>query len=159
MRTGQIPADVQLYWFGFFTAAGYIRGHGPSLTLIVALGENGRGRLDSLKADLMMGRIHCKLCHSSLAGWQAYFRDPILCHALIPWGIPSDLYGEDLALLKDLPEGLLLPFIRGYTDGGKLARRTPTDRHTEGFTIFGPPAVLGSLNLVIQRHWVSQTAS
>lgn len=152
-RVGQIAGDVQLYWIGFFTAAGYIRGQGPSLTLIVTLGEEGRGRIDALKTELMMGRNHCELCHSSLAGWQAYFRDASLCHALMPWGIPSDLYGEDPALLEDLPEQLFLPFMRGYMEGAKLARRPPTDRHTEGFTILGTAAVLGGLNIVIQRLW------
>lgn len=153
VRAGQTPADVQLYWVGFFTAAGYIRGQGSALTLIVTLGEKGRERIDALEADLTKGRSHCEICHSSLSGWQAYFRDPILCHALIPWGIPSDLYGEDPALLEDLPEGLFLPFIRGYMEGGELARRPPTPRHPPGFTIRGTPAVLGSLNTLIQRYW------
>ncbi len=152
VQTGQIPAHVQLYWFGFFTAVGYIRGQGNLLTLIVTLGEEGRERIDALEADLMTGR-HCELCYSSLAGWQAYFRDSILCRALIPWGIPSDLYGEDPALLADLPEGLFLPFMRGYTEGGELARRRPTRQHTVGFTIRGTPAVLGGLNTLIERYW------
>jgi hypothetical protein len=153
VRAGQLPTKVQLYWFGFFTAAGYIRGQGPSLTLIVTLGEEGRGSLGALEADLMMGPIRCELCHSSLAGWQGYLRDPILCNALIPWGIPSDLYGEDAALLEDLPEGLFLPFIRGYMEGGELARRTRMRGHTPGVTIRGTPAVLGGLNTLIQRYW------
>ena len=153
VRDGQTPADVQLYWVGFFTATGYIRGQGSALTLVVTLGENGRERIEALEAELTMGRSHCEICHSSLAGWQAYFRDPILCHALIPWGIPSDLYGEDPALLEDLPEGLFLSFIRGYIEGDKLGRRPPAPRHPAGFTIRGTPAVLGSLNTLIQRYW------
>lgn len=153
VRTGQIPADVQLYWFGFLTAAGYIRGQGPSLTLVVTLGEEGRGSLDALEADLMIGPRRCELCHSTLAGWQGYFRDPILCGALIPWGIPSDLYGEDAALLEELPDELFLPFIRGYTEGGAVARRRPSPGDASGITIRGTAAVLGSLNALIQRYW------
>jgi hypothetical protein len=153
VRAGQIPADVQLYWVGFFTAAGYIRGQGPSLTLTVTLGEEGRERIDAFWADLVMARSHCELCYSSLAGWQAYFRDPTLCQALIRWGVPSDLYGEDPALLEELPEGLFLPFVRGYIEGGELAPRPSTRRHTAGVTIRGTPAILGGLNTLIQRYW------
>lgn len=153
VRDGQVPANVQLYWYGFFTAAGYIRGQGSSLTLIVTLGEDGRGRIDTLEADLLMGRSRCELCYSSLAGWQAYFRDAVLCQALMRWGVPSDLYGEDPALLEDLPEGLFLPFVRGYMEGGELARRPSRRRHTAGVTIRGTPAVLGCLNTLIKRHW------
>jgi hypothetical protein len=153
VRTGQIPADVQLYWFGFLTAAGYIRGQGSSLTLVVTLGEEGRGSIDALEADLMTGPSRCEFCHSSVAGWQGYFRDPTLCGALIPWGIPSDLYGEDVALLDELPEELFLPFIRGHIEGGEVARSTPSPGETAGMTIRGTSAVLGSLNALIQRHW------
>jgi hypothetical protein len=153
VRAGQLPIDVQLHWFGFFTAAGYIRGQGSSLTLIVTLGEEGRGHLKNLEADLMMGPMRCEFCHSSLVGWQGYFRDPIFCNALIPWGIPSDLYGEDAALLQDLPEGLFLPFIRGYMEGDELARGTRMRGHTPGVTIRGTPAILDGLNTLIQRYW------
>lgn len=153
VREGQVPADVQLYWIGFLTAAGYIRGQGPSLTLVVTLGEDGRGRIDTLEADLMIGHSRCEWCHSSLAGWQAYFRDLVLCQALMRWGIPSDLYGEDPALLEDLPERLFLPFVRGYMEGGELARRPSRRRHTAGVTIRGTPAVLAGFNTLIQRYW------
>ncbi len=158
LRTGHVLAgrldrDVQLYWIGFLTSAGYIRGHGNSLTLVVTLGEDGRRHVTPLMADLMTDNVRCEFCHSSLVGWQGYFRDPLLCHALFPWGIRSDLYGEDPALLEDVPEKLFATFLRGYVEGGELAHRSPGRPRRVEFVVRGTSAILTGLDVLIKRHW------
>lgn len=150
---GRVARDVQLYWIGFLTSAGCIRGHGTSLTLVVTLGEDGRGHIAPLMTDLMTGDIRCEFCHSSLVGWQGYFRDPLLCQALIPWGIRSDLYGEDPALLEDVPEKLFATFLRGYVEGSELAQQSPRRARRAEFALRGTPAILAGLNALIKRHW------
>lgn len=150
---GMAPAGVQLYWFGFLTAAGHIGGHGTSLTLVVTLGERSNDCIEPLLADLATERVRCEFCHSSIVGWQAYLRDQYLCKALVPWGIPSDLHGDDPALLGDLPKEFVTPFIRGYADGNRISHRSPGSRRSSGFTLRGTSAILTRLNAIIQRHW------
>lgn len=146
---GMAPAGTQLYWLGFLTAAGYI----ASLTLVVTLGEASRDCIEPLLADLATERIGCEFCHSSIVGWQAYVRDQDLCKALFPWGIPSDLHGDDPALLDDLPKEFVTPFVRGYVDGNVISRRSRTSRRDSNFTLQGTPAVLTGINSIIQRYW------
>lgn len=158
IRTGQVgagkaPAKVQLYWFGFLTAAGDIRGHGAALTLVVTLGEEGRDRIDTLLADLLSERLRWEFCHSSIVGWQVYLRDQAFCEALLPWGVPSDLYGEDPAVLEDFREEFVVPFMCGYVDGSKIGRRGRAHRRPNGFAVRGTPAVLAEINALVQRWW------
>jgi len=158
IRTGQVgagkaPADVQLYWYGFLTAAGQIMGQGTSLTLVVTLGEEPPDSIDALPVDLMSGHMRCEFCRSSIVGWQGYLRDQALCKALVPWGIPSDLYGDDPGVLDDLPEEFVTPYLRGYMDGDRVSRRSPHSRRDGGFTLRGTPAVLVGINAIIQKCW------
>jgi hypothetical protein len=147
------PADVQLYWLGFLTAASHIRGHGACLTLVVTLGAELDDFIETLMADLATEHISWEVCHSSLVGWQVYLRDQSLCKALVPWGIPSDFHGDDPAVLDDLPKEFVTPFIRGYVDGNGLSRRPPTGRRDGSFTLRGTPAVLAGINSIIRRYW------
>ncbi len=158
IRTGQVsagkaPADVQLYWYGFLTAAGQIMGQGTSLTLVVTLGEEPPDSIDALPVDLMSGHMRCEFCRSSIVGWQGYLRDQALCKALVPWGIPSDLYGDDPGVLDDLPEDFVTPYLRGYMDGDRVSRGSPHSRRDGGFTLRGTPAVLAGINAMIQKCW------
>jgi len=150
---GKASANVQLYWFGFLTAAGRILGQGTLFTLVVTLGEGSHHRIDRLVADLAKGHVRCEFCHSSLVGWQVYLRDRALCQALVPWGVPSDLYGADPTVLDDLPEDLVVPFMRGYVDGSERGRRGRAHRRTDRFSVRGTPAVLAGINALIQRGW------
>ena len=147
---GKASADVQLYWLGFLMAAGHIHGQGASLALIVTLGDGGRQRMEVLQRDLMPGHSRCEFCESSLVGWQGYLRDPALCKALLPWGIPSDLDGEDAALLQDLREEMVAPFLRGYTEGDSLSRPSAEDGR---FILHGTPALLAEINALLHRWW------
>jgi len=150
---GTAPVDVQLYWLGFLMAAGYIRGQGRSLTLVVTLGEQSRECIETLMADITTDRIYCEFCHSSIVGWQVYLRDQSLCKALFPWGVPSDLHGDDSALLDDLPSELAIPFIRGYVDGNWPCIHSSARLRDDRFTVYGTQEVLARLNSMVQRHW------
>jgi hypothetical protein len=150
---GTAPADVQVYWLGFLMAASYIRGQGTSLTLVITIGEQSRACVDSLIADLVIGHIRCEFCYSSIVGWQAYLRDPGLCKALFPWGVPSDLHGDDSALLDDLPRELAVPFICGYADGSRPFTRSLEAVNEGRFTVRGTPEVLARINSMIRRYW------
>jgi hypothetical protein len=150
---GTAPVDIQLYWLGFLMAAGYIRGQGRSLTLVVTLGEKSQEYIETLTADIGSDRIYCEFCHSSIVGWQVYLRDQSLCKALFPWGIPSDLHGDDSALLDDLPSELAIPFMRGYLDGDWPSTHSSNKVQGDRFTLHGSPEVLARLNAMVQRHW------
>ena len=149
---GTAPADVQLYWLGFLMAAGRIWGQGNSLTLVVTLGEESRKYIETFIADITTDHINREFCLSSIVGWQVYLRDRSLCKALLPWGVPSDLYGDDSALLDDLPREFAIPFICGFVDGNWPAIRSSTRSSRERFTIRGTPAVLAKLNSMVQRY-------
>jgi hypothetical protein len=150
---GTAPVDVQLYWLGFLMAAGYIRGQGRSLTLVVTLGEKSQDFIETLMADITTDRIYCEFCHSSIVGWQVYLRDQSLCKALFPWGVPSDLHGDDSALLDDLPSKFAIPYLCGYVDGNWPSIHSSGRLRDDRFTVHGSPAVLDRLNLMVQRHW------
>ena len=150
---GMASADVQLYWLGFLTAAGHIRGYGSAVTLVVTLGENTRDCMEAFQADLTEKPTHCEFCHSSIVGWQAYLRDRDLCNALFPWGIPSDLHGADPALVEDLPPEFVSPFVRGYVDGNWISHRSRSRQRGGSIRLQGTPAVLAGINLLIQRYW------
>ena len=151
-RGGTAPADVQVYWVGFLMAAGHIRGHGTSLTLVVTVGAEGRDRIVTLLEDLLTDHIRWEFCYSNIVGWQAYLRDQIFCKALIPWGVPSDLCGEDPTVVDDLPADLVAPFFRGYVDGSAIGRPGLSRRRT-AFAIRGTPAMLAGINTLLRRHW------
>jgi hypothetical protein len=151
---GRAPVDVQLYWLGFLMAAGYIRGQGRShLTLVVTLGKESREYIETFVADIITDRTYCEFCHSSIVGWQVYLRDQDLCKALFPWGIPSDLHGDDSALLDDLPKQLGIPFISGYVDGNWPAIHSLNKPRDDRFMVHGTPAVLRRINSMVQRYW------
>jgi hypothetical protein len=149
---GTAPADVQLYWLGFLMAAGHIWGQGRSLTLVVTLGEESRKYIQTFIADITTDHVYCEFCYSSTVGWQVYLRDQGLCKALFPWGIPSDLHGDDSALLDDLPKQFAIPFICGYVDGNWPVARSSRKISNGRFTVQGAPAVLARLNSMVQRY-------
>ena len=153
VRAGKAPADVQMYWYGFLTAAGQIMGQGTSLTLVVTLGERSPHSIDALPVDLMGGHMRCEFCRSSIVGWQGYLRDQALCKALVPWGIPSDFYGGDPSILDDLPAEFVAPFLRGYTDGDRVPSKPARSSRDGSFTFHGTPAVLAGINAAIKKCW------
>lgn len=150
---GMAPAHVQLYWLGFLTAAGHIYGQGSSLTLVVTLGEKSRAYIAAFLGDLSTEDMHFEVCRSSIVGKQAYIRDQSLCRALFPWGVPSDLHGQDPSVLDDLPEEFAVPFIRGYAEGDWPARWPRRGRMERPFILHGTPAVLAGINSMVQRFW------
>jgi hypothetical protein len=150
---GTAPADVQVYWLGFLMATGHIWGQGQSLTLVVTIGEKSRECIETLIADMTTDHISCEFCHSSVVGWQVYLRDPSLCNALFPWGVPSDLHGDDSALLDDLPREFATPFICGYVDGNWSFPHSSDKLRDGKFTVHGTPAVLARINSMVERYW------
>ena len=150
---GTAPADVQVYWLGFLMATGHIWGQGQSLTLVVTLGDKSEEYIETFIADMATDRIYCEFCHSSVVGWQVYLRDQNMCNALFPWGVPSDLHGDDSALLDDLPREFATPFIRGYVDGNRSSSHSLDRLRGDEFTVHGTPAVLARINSMVRRHW------
>jgi hypothetical protein len=151
---GLTPADVQMYWLGFLTAAGRIWGRGTGLTLVITLGDKKSPMyIKTIMTDLADPYARSEFCQSSLHGWQLYIRDQSLCNALIPWGIPSDLNGEDPALLDDLPEEFAAPFLRGYVDGNWPIRQTVDAEKHPALILQGSPEVLAGINAMVHRYW------
>ncbi len=150
---GFASADVQVYWMGFLTAAGHIYGQGPSSTLLVTLGERSQAHVDTLMADLTNPGARCEYCRSSAVGWQLYVRHPNLCKALIAWGIPSDLQGDDPALLEDLPQEFAAPFLRGYLDGEWSVSAARRGGKRNGVTFRGTARVVAGINSMVRRCW------
>lgn len=147
---GLPPADVQVYWVGFLTAAARICGQGTSFALIITLGGRSQAYVDTLMADLTEPHVRHEFCQSSLLGWQLYIRDQTLCKALLPWGISSDIHGDDPALLDDVPSDLAAPFLRGYLDGNWPA---PPGGRRNGVVLHGAEPVLEKIAAMIKRHW------
>ncbi|HEX2715110.1 MAG TPA: hypothetical protein VHM88_23235 [Candidatus Acidoferrales bacterium] len=150
---GLPTANVQVYWVGFLTAAGRICGQGASFTLIVTLGDRSQEHVDTFMADLATTQVHHEFCRSSLLGWQFYVRDQSLCKALLPWGIPSDLDGDDPTVLDDLPNEFVAPFLRGYLDGDWAAPRPASEARSNGLVLHGTEAVLTGISVMVHRAW------
>ncbi|HEX2715805.1 MAG TPA: hypothetical protein VHM88_26780, partial [Candidatus Acidoferrales bacterium] len=79
-----------------------------------------------------------------------------LCKALLPWGIPSELYGDDPTVLDDLPKEFIAPFLRGYLDGN-LATPDVTRSRSNDLVFYGTEAVLAAINAMIHRGWQINT--
>jgi hypothetical protein len=151
---GMAPADVQIYWVGFLMAAGRICGYGTALTLVVTLGEHARESITPFVTDLLAITLdRCEFCRSSIGGWQVYLRDQTLCKALLPWGVPSDLHGDDAALLGDLPSQFAIPLIRGYIDGTWTDSHSASGGEDDRLILEGSAGVLTELNALVGRSW------
>lgn len=151
VASGLPAADVQVYWVGFLTASGRICGQGSSFALIVTLGDRSQEHMDTFMADLATPQVRHEFCRSSLLGWQLYIRDQGLCQALLPWGISSDLYGEDPAVLGDLPKEFIAPFLRGYLDGNWPTPRQGPQARSTGLVLHGTEAVLTGISTMVHR--------
>jgi hypothetical protein len=149
---GVAPADVQIYWMGFLTAAGRICGQGASFALVVTLGERSQLHMNTFVEDLATPQVRSEYCSSSLLGWQLYVRDQNLCKALLRWGIPSDLHGDDPSVLDDLPEEFAAPFLRGYLDGNWAPSNGPAPRGN-GLVLYGTEPILAAVNRLVNRAW------
>jgi hypothetical protein len=158
VAAGLPAADVQVYWVGFLTVAGRISGQGASFALIVTLGERSQEYMDTFMADLATPQVRSEFCRSSLLGWQLYVRDQGLCKALLPWGIPSELFGDDPTVLDDLPKEFIAPFLRGYLDGNGAALGANRPR-SNGLVFYGTDAVLTAINAMIRRGWRINTGT
>jgi len=119
---------------------------------VLVLGEKSLPHMKTFLADFADPFVQFEFCRSSLLGWQLYVRAQDLCRALIPWGIPSDLYGDDPGLLDGLPEEFAVPFMHGFLDGNWPAPRA-AGRDGAPLTLHGPAATLGGINGVVQRCW------
>jgi hypothetical protein len=149
---GLPPADVQMYWVGFLTAAGRICGQGASFALIITLGQRSQDHMDTFVEDLATPQVRNEYCSNSLVGWQLYVRDQGLCKALLRWGIPSDLHGEDPAVLDDLPKEFIAPYLHGYVDGNQAPSGGGAPR-SNGLVLYGSETILTAVNAMIKRAW------
>ncbi|HLY22294.1 MAG TPA: hypothetical protein VKT83_07480 [bacterium] len=153
VAAGLPPADVQVYWVGFLTASGRICGQGASFALIITLGERSQNHMNTFVEDLATPQVRNEYCESSVLGWQLYVRDQSLCKALLRWGVPSDLDGDDPTVLDDLPNEFIAPFLRGYLDGGRAATSDNGAPRSGGLALHGTEAVLGAINTMVSRGW------
>lgn len=152
IEAGLPPADIQVYWVGFLSAAGRICGIGASSALIVTLGHRAREYMQIFLSDLATPQVRHELCRSSLLGWELYVRDRYICEALLRWGISSEVHGNDPTVLDDLPTEFIAPFLRGYLDGNWTTPgvpRSPSHR----LVLYGTEAVLAGINAMISRSW------
>jgi len=152
IAAGLPAAETQVYWVGFLTAAGWIRGQGASCALVVTLGDRSEEYMATFMADLATPQLRHEFCRSSLLGWQLYVRDQNLCKMMVRWGIPSELHGDDPAVLDDLPEEFIAPFLRGYVDGQRAAPAA-APRPSTGLLFWGTEAVLTAVNAMVHRGW------
>ncbi|HXX37576.1 MAG TPA: hypothetical protein VEP50_05390 [bacterium] len=150
LRSGHAPAEVQLYWVGFLTAAARISGQGPAMAVVVTLGDRAEAHMARFMEDITGPRVRQEYCESSLLGWQVYVRESGLCRALIPWGVPSDSHGEDPALLDDIPDDLVPPFLGGYFDGNWPVGAFPRSGR---LLLHGTPGVLSAVSRLLWRCW------
>ncbi len=152
VAAGLAAADIQVYWVGFLTAAGRICGQGGSSTLIVTLGHRSHAYMNVFLADLATPQVRHELCRSSLLGWQLYVRERHLCEALLRWGIPSEVHGDDPTVLDDLPTECVTPFLRGYLDGNWAPAGVPRSRSNH-LVFYGTEAILAGINAMVHRCW------
>lgn len=152
VATGLPAADIQVYWVGFLTAAGRICGQGPTSALVVTLGDRSQEYMHTFMADLATPQVRNELCRSSLVGWQLYVRDRNLCEALLRWGIPSDVHGDDPAVLDDLLTEFIAPFLHGYLDGNWSPPGASQSRSNR-LVLYGAEGVLAGINAMIYRGW------
>lgn len=152
VAAGLAPADVQVYWVGFLTAAGRICGQGASAALIVTLGDSPQAYMNVFLTDLATPQARHELCRSSLLGWQLYVRERHLCEALLRWGVPSEVHGDDPAVLDDLLTEFVAPFLRGYLDGNWAPAGAPRPS-SHRLVFYGTEAVLASINAMVHRCW------
>jgi len=150
---GRTAADVQLYWLGYLKAAGHIWGQGIHSTLVITLGDKSQSHMKTFMDDLADPYARREFCRSTVLGWQLYVRDRDLCRALLPWGVPSDLDGDDPGMLDDLPEEFAAPFLRGYLDGDWPRARTDLLAGTKPLTLHGIPSTLTAINHLVRRCW------
>jgi hypothetical protein len=152
VAAGLPAADIQLYWVGFLTAAGRICGQGSSFALIVTLGDRSQKHMDTLLKDIATPQVRHEFCRSSLLGWELYVRDQNLCNILLRWGVPSDLHGNDPAVLEDLSKKYIAAYLRGYLDGNG-ASASVTGSASNRLIFYGTEAVLAAINAMIHRCW------
>jgi hypothetical protein len=147
---GLPPPDVQIYWVGFVAAAGRICGQGASFALILTLGTRAQAHMNLFVQDVATSQIRNEYCSSSLLGWQLYVRDQNLCKALLRWGIPSDLHGDDPTVLDDIPNEFTAPFLHGYLDGTWAAPGAAASRSSDPI-LYGTEGILSALNRMLKR--------
>jgi len=150
---GRTAADVQLYWLGYLKAAGHIWGRGAQSTLVVTLGEKSLSHMKTFLVDLADPYARHEFCRSTTLGWQLYVRDRDLCQALLPWGVPSDLDGDDPGMLDDLPEEFAIPFLHGYLDGDWPKAQTGRLDDGRPVTLHGTASTLTAINNMVWRYW------
>jgi len=150
---GRTAANVQLYWLGYLKAAGHIWGRGANSTLVITLGEKSESHMKTFMMDLADPFARREFCRSTVLGWQLYVRDRDLCRALLPWGIPSDLDGDDPGLLDDLPEEFAAPFLPGYLEGDWPRAQTRLLDDSRPLTLHGTPSTLTGINNLVRRCW------
>jgi len=103
-------------------------------------------------ADLATPQVRHEFCRSSLLGWQLYVRDRNLCEAMLRWGIPSEIHGDDTTVLDDFPTEFIAPFLRGYLDGNWATPGAARSRSNR-LVFYGTAAVLTAINAMIHRAW------
>ncbi len=143
-------APLHVYWLGFIAATGRVVGQNNFCTLVLAIHPDDASHIQTLLADLVVGRTTCEFADSSLSGRQAYIRDRQLAEKILQWGIAANPE-ENSVPLEFIPAAMLPDFVRGYIEGSRLSppfggtRRQPPS-----------PRALGSLSLVGSEPLITQ---
>lgn len=149
-------ARPHAYWLGYIAASGRVLGQNNFCTLVMAIHPDDAPHIQTLLADLVIGRATCEFADSSLAGRQVYVRDRPLAETLLQWGIAATLE-ENGVPLDYLPAPTLSHFVRGYLEGSRLSppfggtRREPPSPHLQGpLSLVGSPSLIAQLKQTLQ---------
>src|SRR3990172_562765 len=149
-------APLHVYWLGYIAATGRVLGQNNFCTLILAIHPDDTPHVQTLLADLVVGRTTCEFAESSLSGRQAYVRDRQLAEMLLQWGIASTPH-ENSVPLEFIPAALLPDFVRGYLEGSRLSppfggtrRQAPSPRVLSSLSLVGPAPLITQLKRALQ---------
>lgn len=149
-------ARLHAYWLGYIAASGRVLGQNNFCTLILAIHPDDAPHIQSLLADLVVGRATCEFADSSLSGQQVYVRDRPLAEMLIQWGIAGSIE-ESAVPLEYIPTPILSHFVRGYLEGSRLSppfggtrREPPSPRASGSLSMVGSPALMTQLKRALR---------
>jgi len=149
-------ARLHAYWLGYIAASGRVLGQNNFCTLVLAIHPDDASHIQTLLADLVVGRTTCEFADSSLSGRQVYVRDRQLAEMLLQWGIAPSIE-ENCVPLEFIPTSILPHFVRGYLEGSRLSppfggsrRQAPSPRAGGSLSLVGSTALITQLKRALR---------